>query len=109
MLNDWRNDLGLLALESRRSEQICYFKTATKPVSKRSPAGSALGPLLLLIYINDMPEIVHQVIKLYAEDPKPVSVIKTVEDCRLLQEDIGSLSHWTDDWKVRLHSDNSAR
>jgi hypothetical protein len=68
--------------------------------------GSVLGPLLFVIYINDMPEVIkHFSCKLYADDSKIIAEIKNDQDARNLQLDINSIVKWTDTWLMRLNYD----
>ena len=44
------------------------------------PQGSALGPLLFISYINDMPETLSSFIYMYADDTKVVREVTTTRD-----------------------------
>jgi ribonuclease P/MRP protein subunit RPP40 len=65
----------------------------------RSPVtqGSCLGPLLFLIYINDVTNIfgVDVVCKLYADDAKLYSTIETDTDFSKLQTNLDKLAAWS--------------
>ena len=68
------------------------------------PQGSVLGPILFLIYINDLPEIVNSAVKLFADDTKVYREIASNEDCDILQQDLNNLSRWTDTWLLRFNA-----
>ena len=62
------------------------------------PQGSVLGPILFLIFIDDLPDSVAGLVKIFADDTKLFSAIKSKEDCKKLQADLESLSQWSDRW-----------
>ena len=57
---------------------------------------SVLGPILLLIYINDMPDQVYNNIYLFADDAKMSVNFKDVNDCSSLQLDLNNLNEWSE-------------
>jgi hypothetical protein len=67
-------------------------------VTSGVPQGSVLGPLLFLIYINDLPDSVACHIKLYADDSKLIRVIRSERDAELLQADIDAAVEWSHRW-----------
>ncbi len=69
------------------------------------PQGSVLGPLLFLIYINDMPELVHHYCKLFADDTKLLAVIKNAADLEFLQDDLDKLVLWSKKWQMLFNEE----
>ena len=63
------------------------------------PQGSVLGPLLFVIYINDLPDGVKNIFKMYADDSKVIA-----ESGQGLQEDIGRIKEWCNKWSMKLNS-----
>ena len=69
------------------------------------PQGSVLGPLLFLLYIDDLHSVVkHSKLKLYADDVTLYKEIKCESDCKLLQEDLDCICDWADKWQLRLNA-----
>ena len=65
---------------------------------------SILGPILFIIYINDLPDsIMHSNIFLYADDAKILKRIDCRLDCLLLQRDIDSFASWCDLYLLKLN------
>ena len=79
----------------------CYINNCFSnllPVISGVPQGSILGPLLFLVYINDMPDyICHSLLLIFADDTKCLKHIHTATDRNALQEDIDSLFSWSRD------------
>jgi len=64
------------------------------------PQGSVLAPLLFLIYINDMPDSVRNICKMYADDTK---LISDSEHASELQKDLDNIMDWTQRWLMKLN------
>ena len=72
------------------------------------PQGSILGPLLFLIYINDLPENLQSTVKLFADD---ISLFSTIYEPNIsasqLESDLKKISHWAWKWKMNFNRDLS--
>ncbi|KAK3090576.1 hypothetical protein FSP39_012808 [Pinctada imbricata] len=80
----------------------CTSETA--PVSSGVPQGSVLGPLLFLLFINDLPDYVsHANVRLFADDCILYRRIDSDQDPSLLQQDLDALQRWEEDWLMQFH------
>ena len=83
-------------LTNRRHRVRVEGKLSNWAYAKRGvPQGSVLGPILFVIFINDMPNLVRNSCKLFADDAKIYTSIKTNADTSSLKGDINSLSQWS--------------
>ena len=67
------------------------------------PQGSVLGPILFVLYINDMPETTLSPCKLFADDTKLYRKISSPDDALILQSDLDKLQAWSDEWLLKFH------
>ena len=90
-----------------RSQVVKVNHTESEPTSVPSgvPQGSVLGPVLFVLYINDLPETVKSDILLFADDTKIMRTITTREDACTLQNDIDSLQDWSHKWLLNFNAD----
>lgn len=68
------------------------------------PQGSVLGPLYFVLFINDMPDVVHNFIALFADDAKVFSAIANETDHSHLQQDIHNLHKWSQKWQLTFNA-----
>ena len=73
------------------------------PVTSGIPQGSVLGPLLFLIYINDLPENVNSTVYMYADDTKIYREIKSENNHGILQRDLENLKTLSDRRLIKFH------
>ena len=76
------------------------------PVSSGIPQGSILGPLLFVIFINDLPDNLSSSTNcvLYADDSKLFSEIRSVDNCQSLQEGLTMLENWCTKSRVNFNA-----
>ena len=93
-------------LQGRQQEVVIGgVKSGVLPVKSGVPQGSILGPLLFVIFINDMFECISDGTKiaLYADDTKIWREINYSIDNFTLQCDIDKLSEWAHCNKMKFH------
>ena len=73
-----------VVIEGEESESI--------PVTSCIPQGSVLGPILFLIYINDLPDEVCSQVRLFADDTGLYLTMESEYDGLTLQSDLDILS-----------------
>ena len=74
-------------------------------VTSGIPQGSVLGPILFVIFINDLPESVKSEVYMFADDTKIYKQIENEEDCDIIQDDLDELFKWSEKWLLRFHPD----
>ena len=81
-----------------RSQSVRVGKNMSEKVEVKSgiPQGSVLGPILFLIFINDLPDVVQSTVKLFADDTKLYAPIVDEVSCEKLQSDLDNLADWSD-------------
>ena len=57
-------------------------------VTSGIPQGSVLGPILFTIYINDLPDAIENMVKLFADDTKVYATVNNTDERDSLQSDI---------------------
>ena len=67
------------------------------------PQGSLLGPLLFLIFINDLAEHTTSTVQLFSDDCVMYKSVKFVRDCQELQLDLVQLQAGHERWQLRFN------
>ena len=79
--------------------------SSSKPVLSGIPQGSVLGPLLFVIFINDLPDACTNLSELFlfADDAKLYKCIQTQNDSDVLNKCFQNILSWSDDWLMKLN------
>ena len=77
-----------------------------EPVSSGVPQGSVLGPLLFLIYINDICDIIQGVqFRLFADDVKVFVAFSKIRPVTTLQNCLNAICEWSVLWQLPIATD----
>ena len=96
-------------LSKRRQRVVINGETSTWfYINAGVPQGSILGPLLFLIYINDIELCVNSEIRLFADDTYLFDVSRdTNSSITSLNHDLLSLQQWARKWRVKFNPDKT--
>ena len=94
-------------LSERRQRVVLNYQASTwANVTAGVPQGSILGPLLFLIYINDLPEGLSTNAKLFADDTSLFSVIHDSQtSANVLNKDVEMIHNWAFQSKMNFNPD----
>ena len=90
---------------SNRKQRVVIngTKSVWADVTSGVPQGSVLGPLLFLIYINDIDLGITSRLSKFADDTKIGRKIESVQDMIEFQKDIDRLVAWGDKWQMKFN------
>ena len=97
-LNIIRNFLSDRSMRVVVGDEISEEKAVLSGV----PQGSVIGPLLFLLFINDLPENIKSVVKIFADDVKMVVNPSNMPD---IQSDLEELCMWENNWLLKFNLD----
>ena len=103
------HDLFTSYLSNRKQVVVVDgVKSEVRPVFAGVPQGSRLGPLLFIIYINDVAENIESDILIFADDTSLLASGKsTLDTSKILNRDLEKISVWSSKWKVSFNADKS--
>ena len=91
---------------SDRIQQVCVNGTMSEsaPVTSGIPQGSVLGPVLFILFINDLPDNIDNEIYLFADDTKIYSTVNSPLEEENLQRDLSKLEEWSNRWLLQFNA-----
>ena len=92
---------------TKRNQQVTLENHVSSklPVKSGVPQGTVLGPLMFLLYINDIDENISSTVRLFADDCVMYRIIDSLEDSLCLQRDLSTILNWTKKWQMQLNID----
>ena len=91
----WGNRSQTVVLDGEESESV--------PVTSGVLQGSVLGPILFLIYINDLPEELTSKVCLFADGTAVYLTVGGTDDSTVLQQDLNKLMEWESRWDMKFN------
>jgi len=79
-------------------------KSGWRSVTSGIPQGSVLGPLLFIMFINDIDNVVQNSLLKFADDTKIFGVIQNKVQHQQLQDDLSNLVDWSKKWQMQFNT-----
>jgi len=91
----------MLSFLSNRSQRVVLNSQLSEwvPVWSGVPQGSVLGPLLFILYVNDILDLIQGSVRMFADDTK-----KNFDDNLRLQKDMDCLMQWSHIWVLKFNA-----
>ena len=93
IIGDFLSNRSMKVFVGGQSSNVHYVKSGV-------PQGSVLGPLLFVLFINDLPENLQTCVKLFADDLK---LIGNTNNYDKIVSDISLLEEWEETWLLRFN------
>jgi len=91
-------------LQGRTQDVVLDGQTSSEsPVTSGVPQGTVTGPLLFLVYINDLPSRVRSTVRMFTDDCLLYQEIHSMNDTKIFQDDLDSLQAWERDWLMEFN------
>ena len=92
---------------TNRTQKVVIDGDCSNPANVTSgvPQGTVLGPLMFLLYINDISLDTKSKIRLFADDCVLYREILSEKDNQILQEDLNKLVFWSHEWQMSFNVD----
>ncbi len=91
-------------LTSRVQQVVVDGETSREEIVRSGvPQGTVLGPLMFLIFINDIGYNICSTIYLFADDALIYRYVNNKEDSDILQKDLDQLCGWVNKWKMSFN------
>ena len=91
---------------SNRKQRVVLNGSSSSfhPIHSGVPQGSVLGPLLFLIYINDLEKDIKSKVKFFADDTMLFSIVHDpTASAAELNQDLEMISRWAYQWKMSFN------
>ena len=88
-------------LDRKQRVKVNGFLSDWKEVTSGVPQGSVLGPVLFVLFINDLPEEINKSCSMYADDTK---LYGPAEEHEEIQLDLDRLVDWADKWQMKFNA-----
>ena len=95
--------IGTFLSNSTQTTVVNGVHSSYVEVTSGVPQGSVLGPMLFLLYINDINNAITSQIKLFADDSVLYRNIHNQNDQVILQNDLDTISSWAEKWLMKLN------
>ena len=94
-------------LENQEQRVVLNGQTSEwRKIMSGIPQGLVLGPLLFLIYINDLPDGINSLCKIFADDTSLFSKVSDIhKSASDLNDDLEKISYWAYQWQMQFNSD----
>ena len=100
------NILGNYLLNRKQRVVLNGQSSLLMDIEAGVPQGSVLGPLLFLIYINDLPDNLVSNNKLFADDTSIFSIVTDIKrSCDELNLDLSVIKDWAFQWRMQFNPD----
>ena len=89
-----------------RHQSVKFLNTMSgwRNVTSGVPQGSVLGPILFLIYINDIDNGIEKWLLKFADDIKVIGKVQNSDDHKLFQSVLDRIEKWSSDWLMLLQA-----